>query len=123
MHRPQTSVHVSDTNKGTTMNEHGSRTPAPGGTRRERAIHEHARLRARDVEGREAGGGGGGGGGGCVGGGSVVGGVGEGGDHVGNGLGEGGEQRLVEEAANVGGVAGGASGGEFGGVGVGEEGV
>ena len=69
MHSPQTSesdvcVHVSDTNKGTTMNEHGSRTPAPGGTRRERAIHEHVRLRARDVEGREAGGGGGGGGGG-----------------------------------------------------------
>ena len=122
MHRPQTSVHVSDTNKGTTMNEHGSRTP-PRAEREERAIHEHARLRARDVEGREAGGGGGGGGGGCVGGGSVVGGVGEGGGHVGGGLGEGGEQGLVEEAANVGGVAVGASGGEFGGVGVEEEGI
>ena len=67
-------------------------------------------------------GGGGGGGGGCVGGGSVVGGVGEGGGHVGSGLGEGGEQGLVEEAAGVSGVPGGAGGGELGGVGVEEEG-
>ena len=71
----------------------------------------------------EVGGEGGVGGGGRVGGRGLEGGDGEGGGHVGGGLGEGGEQGLVEEAAGVSGVPGGAGGGELGGVGVGEEGV
>ena len=71
----------------------------------------------------EVGGEGGVGGGGRIGGRGLEGGDGEGGGHVGGGFGEGGEQGLVEEAADVSGVPGGAGGGELGGVGVGEEGV